>query len=129
VVSLFAWLARARRVAGPVHAVAPEPLSSRDLKDLLEEATPRRLRVALPRLALRRRIGFLADVVHSRQPIVPQRLLDAGFEFQRPNPLDSVHAFLAEQAEAAARPAAKRGSLLGRLARSAARPGVKDEAA
>jgi uncharacterized protein (TIGR01777 family) len=113
-VSLLAWLARARRVAGPVHAVAPEPLSSRDLKELLEEAVPRRLRVALPRLALRRRIGFLADVLHGRQQIVPQRLLDAGFEFERPNPLDGVHAVLAEQAEAetAARPAGKRGSLL-----------------
>jgi uncharacterized protein (TIGR01777 family) len=128
-VSLFAWLARARRVAGPVHAVAPEPLRSSDLKELLEEAAPRRLRMTLPRLALRRRIGFLADVVHSRQQIVPQRLLEAGFEFQRPHPLDSVQALLAEQAEAAARPAAKRGSLLGRLGRSAARPGVKDEAA
>ena len=61
----FAWLARARRVAGPVHAVAPEPLRSPDLKELLEEAAPRHLRVTLPRLALRRRVGFLADV--SRQ--------------------------------------------------------------
>src|SRR5262249_12073417 len=90
-VSLLAWLARARRVAGPVHAVAPEPLSSRDLKELLEEAVPRRLRVSLPRLALRRRVGYLADALHNRQQIVPQRLLAAGFEFQRPNPLDSRH--------------------------------------
>lgn len=112
-VSLLAWLARARRVPGPVHAVAPEPLRSSDLRELLEDAAPRRLRVPLPRLALRRRVGFLADVVHNRQHIVPQRVLDAGFEFDRPNPLDSVHAVLAEHAEAAARPAAKRGSLLG----------------
>jgi uncharacterized protein (TIGR01777 family) len=128
-VSLFAWLARARRVPGPVHAVAPEPLRSADLKELLEEAAPRRLRVPLPRLALRSRIGFLADVVHSRQQIVPQRLVEAGFEFQRPNPLDSVQTLLAHHAEAAVRPAEKRGSLLGRLGRAAARPGVKDEAA
>jgi uncharacterized protein len=128
-VSLFAWLARARRVAGPVHAVAPEPLRSPDLKELLAEAAPRRLRVTLPRLALRRRIGFLADVVHSRQQIVPQRLLEAGFEFQRPFPIDSVQAMLAQHAEAAAHPEAKRGSLLGRLGRSTPRPGVKDEAA
>jgi hypothetical protein len=40
--------------------------------------------------------------------------MDAGFEFERPNPLDGVHAVLAEQAEAAAasRSAGKRGSLL-----------------
>jgi uncharacterized protein (TIGR01777 family) len=128
-VALFAWLARARRVPGPVHAVAPEPLHSRDLKELLEEAAPRRLRVALPRLALRRQVGFLADVVHNRQQIVPQRLIEAGFEFQRPAPLDSVQALLAHHAEAAAHPAEKRGSLLGRLGRSAARAGVKGEAA
>jgi uncharacterized protein (TIGR01777 family) len=113
-VSLLAWLARARRVAGPVHAVAPEPLRSSDLKELLEEAVPRRLQVPLPRFALRGRIGILADVVHGRQHIVPQRLLEAGFEFERPNALDSLHAVLNEQAEAAAaaRKAAKRGSLL-----------------
>ena len=128
-VSLFAWLARARRVAGPVHAVAPEPLRSPDLKELLEEAAPRHLRVTLPRLALRRRVGFLADAVHSRQQIVPQRLLDAGFEFQRPFPIDSVQAILAHHAETAARPTASRGSLLGRLGRAAEKPGVKDEAA
>jgi uncharacterized protein len=128
-VALFAWLARARRVAGAVHAVAPEPLRSPDLKELLEEAAPRRLRVTLPRLALRRRIGFLADAVHGHQQIVPQRLLEAGFEFQRPYPIDSVQTMMAQHAEAAARPAAKRGSLLARLGRSAARPGVKDEAA
>jgi uncharacterized protein (TIGR01777 family) len=129
-VSLFAWLARARRVAGAVHAVAPAPLSSLDLKVLLEEAAPRRLpRMTLPRFALRRRIGFLADAVHSRQQIVPQRLLDAGFEFQRPFPIDSVQAILAHHAETAARPTAERGSLFGRLGRVAVKPGVKDEAA
>jgi uncharacterized protein (TIGR01777 family) len=96
-VGVLAWLARTRRVAGPIHAVAPEPLPSTDLKALLEEAAPRRLRVALPRMALRRSIGALADVVHSRQQIVPQRLLEAGFQFERPNPLDSVHSVLAER--------------------------------
>jgi hypothetical protein len=85
--------------------------------------------VTLPRLALRRRVGFLADAVHSRQQIVPQRLLDAGFEFQRPFPIDSVQAILAHHAETAARPTASRGSLLGRLGRAAEKPGVKDEAA
>jgi uncharacterized protein len=115
-VSLLAWLARARRVAGPVNAVAPEPLRSADLKALLEEAVPRRVRVPLPRLVLRRYIGTLADVVYSRQQVAPLRLLkEAGFEFEHPHPTDSVHAVLAHQAEAEAkaRPGAKRGSLLG----------------
>jgi uncharacterized protein (TIGR01777 family) len=114
-VLLLAWLARSRRVGGPVNAVAPEPLRSGDLKALLEEAAPRRLRMPLPRLLLRRYIGTLADVVYSRQQVVPERLLkEAGFEFQHTHPNDSVHAVLVQQAEAAAaaRPARKRGSLL-----------------
>jgi uncharacterized protein (TIGR01777 family) len=114
-VVLLAWLARSRRVGGPVNAVAPEPLRAGDLKALLEEAAPRRLRIPLPRLLLRRYIGTLADVVYSRQQVVPERLLkETGFEFQHPHPNDSVHAVLARQAEAAAaaRPARRRGSLL-----------------
>jgi hypothetical protein len=104
-----------------VHAVAPEPLLSYDLQELLKEEAARRLRVPLPRLALRRRVGYLADVVYNRQHILPQRLLEAGFEFERPNPLDGVHALLAAhaEAEAAARAATKRGSLLAGLLRKA----------
>jgi uncharacterized protein (TIGR01777 family) len=117
-VGVLAWLARARRVAGPVHAVAPEPLRSADLKALLEEAAPRRLRAALPRVALRRSIGTLADVVHSRQQIVPQRLLEAGFQFERPNPLDSVHSVLAERE---ALPDPKRPSLIAGMLQRAER--------
>jgi len=109
-VALLSWLARARRVSGPVHAVAPEPLRSADLKSLLEQAQPRRIRVPLPRVLLRRRIGALADLVYSRQRILPQRVLSAGFTFERPDPIESVRAVLAQQAEA--RPAARRRSLL-----------------
>jgi hypothetical protein len=48
--------------------------------------------------------------VHSRQRIVPQRALDSGFVFSRPDPLESVRSVLAQNtAEAAPR----RGSLLG----------------
>jgi NAD dependent epimerase/dehydratase family enzyme len=116
-VTLLGWLARARRVSGPVNAVAPEPLRSGDLKALLEEAVPRRVRIPLPRLVLRRYIGTLADVVYGRQLVAPERLVkEAGFEFGHPHPNDSVHAVLARQAEAEAeaRPAArKRGSLFG----------------
>jgi uncharacterized protein len=114
-VALIAWLARSRRVAGPVNAVNPEPLRSADLKALLEDAAPRRFRVSLPRLALRRYIGALADVVYSRQLVAPQRVLQAGFEFEHPHPNDSVHAALAlqAQAEADARPPTKRSLLAG----------------
>jgi hypothetical protein len=125
-VAVLASLVRSRRAGGPVHAVAPEPLRSADLKALLEEAAPRRVRVSLPRLALRRVIGTLADLVHSRQQIVPQRLLEAGFQFERPNPLDSVHAVLAGRdvetvEEQPDEPEPKRRSLIGGILQRAER--------
>ncbi len=99
-VALLAWLAQSRPLPGPIHAVAPEPLRSADLEQLLAQASPRRGRAGLPRWLLRRQIGVLADFVHSRQRIVPQRALDSGFVFSRPDPLESVRATLAQRAPA-----------------------------
>ena len=101
-VTLLAWLARARRVAGPVRNAAPPSRCARPIsRRCLEEAVPRRVRIPLPRLVLRRYIGTLANVVYSRQHVAPERLLkEAGFEFAHPHPNDSVHAVLAHRARA-----------------------------
>lgn len=94
-VALLAWLAQSRPMPGAIHAVAPEPLLSADLAQLLAQASPRRGRTGLPRWLLRQQIGVLADLLYSRQPIVPRRALDAGFAFMHPNPLEGVRAALA----------------------------------
>ncbi len=109
--ALVSWLARTRPLAGPIHAVAPSPLRSAELKKLLVEASARRPLASLPRWALRPRLGLVADAICSRQQITPQRALDAGFVFSRPDPLDSVHALLDE-----ARTAARTGARLSLLA-------------
>jgi NAD dependent epimerase/dehydratase family enzyme len=113
-VALLTWLAQSRPLPGPIHAVAPEPLRSADLKQLLAQASPRRGRAGLPRWILRRQIGVLADFVHSRQRIVPQRALDSGFVFSRPDPLESVRATLARHA-AAETPRRSLGAVLQRI--------------
>jgi uncharacterized protein (TIGR01777 family) len=109
-VALLTWLVLSRPVAGPVHAVAPEPLRSSDLKQLLVQTSSRRTRAQLPRWLLRRTLGLAADLLYSRQRIVPRRALDAGFVFARPDPLESVRILLAEPV---ARAPAPRASLLG----------------
>ena len=96
-------------VPGPLHAVAPEPLRSADLKQLLAQALPL-TRVPLPHMVLRRRIGGLADFLHSRKRILPERAIEAGFQFARPDPIESVRSVLAEHV---ARAAPRRPSLLG----------------
>jgi len=107
-VALLTWLARSRPLPGAIHGVAPEPLRTPDLEQLLTQASPQRRRTDLPRWFLRRRIGVLADFIYSRQRIVPRRALDAGFTFSRPNPLESVRSALASQAN---EPAPGRGLL------------------
>ncbi|MBX9589025.1 MAG: DUF1731 domain-containing protein [Hyphomonadaceae bacterium] len=109
-VALLAWLAQSRPLPGPIHAVAPEPLRTAQMEPLLAQAFPRRGRAGLPRWLLRRQVGVLADLAHSRQRIVPQRALDAGFVFSRPDPLESVRAVLAQRM---AEPAPPRRSPLG----------------
>jgi uncharacterized protein len=108
-VSLLLWLTLNRPMPGPVHAVAPEPLRSADLKQLLAQALPL-TRVPLPHMVLRRRIGGLADFLHSRKRILPERAIEAGFQFARPDPIESVRSVLAEHV---ARAAPRRPSLLG----------------
>jgi NAD dependent epimerase/dehydratase family enzyme len=95
-VAMLTWLALSRPMPGAIHAVAPEALRSAEVAKLLEQVSPRRGRVALPRWMLRRQIGVLADFVHSRRRVVPRRALDAGFTFSRPDPLESMRAVLAQ---------------------------------
>lgn len=109
--SMLAWLALSRPIRGPIHAVAPEPLRTADLKKMLAETSPRRPIAALPAAMLRPSLGLFADALTNRRQIVPRRALDAGFVFGRPDPLESVRAALAQVAPP--QPGAKRASLLG----------------
>jgi hypothetical protein len=92
--ALIAHLALSAPVSGPVHAVAPMPLASAALKQELQKASGRTRFAALPRLALKPRLGALADSLYNRQQIVPQRALDAGFVFRHADPLESIRAAL-----------------------------------
>jgi NAD dependent epimerase/dehydratase family enzyme len=98
-VAMLLWLATTRPLPGPVHAVAPQPLLSADLERVLSQDSPARRRVGLPLWLLRRHIGVLADFVHSRQRIIPQRAINAGFVFSRPDPLESARAMLARDTQ------------------------------
>jgi NAD dependent epimerase/dehydratase family enzyme len=98
-VALLTWLARSRPMPGAIHAVAPQPLATAELGEVLIGLSSARVRLELPRWALRRRVGVLADLIHNRQRIVPQRALDAGFAFSRPDPMESVRSALAQQAQ------------------------------
>lgn len=112
--ALIAHLALSPPVSGPVHAVAPTPLASADLKQEFQKASGRKRFAALPRLALKPQLGALADSLYNRQQIVPQRALDSGYAFRHPDPIDSIRAALSPVA-AAETAAAGRLALLASL--------------
>jgi uncharacterized protein len=96
--ALFAWLAFDKPIDGAVNAVAPQPLRSADLEALVLHVVRRKPVIRLPRWILRRHIGALADLLHSRRQIVPQRAIDARFAFARPDPMESAkHVLIPQQ--------------------------------
>lgn len=109
--SMLTWLALSRPLPGPIHAVAPGPLRTADLKKMLAETSTRRPLAALPALMLRPALGHVADALTNRRRIVPRRALDAGFLFSRPDPLESLRAVLSQAATQQGDD--KRASLLG----------------
>ena len=95
-VALLAWLAQSRPLPGAIHAVAPEPLRSAELEQLLAQAMPRSWRTGLPRCAsspaARRARGFRTQPPAYRSAARAR----CGLRVLAPDPLESVRAVLAQ---------------------------------
>jgi len=71
------------RVSGPINAVAPEPVTNRELTVALGEALARPAALAAPAFALRAALGGLAEaLLLSSQRVMPARTLESGFRFR-----------------------------------------------
>lgn len=73
-------------IEGPIHGVAPEPLTGDDLGRMLAAAQRLPFRLWAPPAAVMLRIGPLAPLLLNRARIVPQRLADMGAGFEHPDP-------------------------------------------
>jgi hypothetical protein len=70
------------KLAGPLLAVAPEPVTNRDFTRALGRALSRPTLCAAPAFALRLMFGEMADaLLLASQRAIPRRLLAAGFDF------------------------------------------------
>jgi uncharacterized protein (TIGR01777 family) len=75
----------AEQVAGPVNAVAPNPVTNREFAKTLARVLGRPAVVRTPALALRLALGgFARESLLASQRALPQRLLDSGYRFQHP---------------------------------------------
>ncbi len=72
-------------LVGPVHVVAPEPVTSSEFARALGAAVGRPAFMPAPAFALRLALGEMADeLLLAGQRVVPRALLEAGFEFAYP---------------------------------------------
>jgi len=67
---------------GAVNATAPSPICQREAADGLAAVLRRPRLLGVPAFVLRMAIGEMSDLFLASQHVVPQRMLDAGFQFR-----------------------------------------------
>ena len=71
-------------ISGPVNLTGPAPAPQREVVRAIARALKRPALVPAPAFALRIALGEFAGEVLVSQRVVPEKLLDAGFEFHQP---------------------------------------------
>jgi hypothetical protein len=83
-VRMFAWAVENQALAGPVNAVAPNPVKNEIFTRSLGAALHRPALFPVPALALKMLYGEMAGIVLASQRVAPERALKAGFQFDWP---------------------------------------------
>ncbi len=83
-VSLFRWAMENALAEGIYNAVAPEPVTNKELTSLLAKAVNRPAAIPVPRFALRLSLGEFADTLFESQRVIPRAAVRDGFSFQFP---------------------------------------------
>jgi uncharacterized protein (TIGR01777 family) len=71
-------------ISGPVNFTAPNPVRNRDLTEALGQVLHRPTWLSPPEFILRLMLGEFAETLLTGQKVFPQRLLQAGFQFNFP---------------------------------------------
>ena len=117
------------RFRGPLNAVAPQPVTNRELTGALGRALDRPTRLPVPRASLRLVLGEGASALFESQRVFPKRLLEVGFRFRFPmvddalwDLLDETHVEIGPIGEGAGAPGARRARHLLRTSATLAAP-------
>jgi uncharacterized protein (TIGR01777 family) len=84
-VGLIAFALEDGRVAGPLNASAPEPVTNRDFATALGAVLHRPSFMPAPAAAIRLAVGEMAAVVLASQRMVPKKALALGYRFRFPS--------------------------------------------
>jgi uncharacterized protein (TIGR01777 family) len=83
-VALIVYLLDHPTLQGPFNGTAPEPVTNADFTRALARALRRPALLPMPAFALRLALGEMAGLLLGGQRVLPQRALEAGFEFRYP---------------------------------------------
>lgn len=87
-------------IAGPMNAVAPEPLTNREFTRSLAAALHRPAIFPVPKFALNLAFGEMSSILLASQRVLPQVALKAGYRYRYPKLADALRAALAVNQEA-----------------------------
>lgn len=100
VVGMILWALETPSVAGPLNAVAPHPVTARQLADALGKALNRPALVSVPLFALQALVGEFAPYLVASQRVVPACALSLGYSFRWPTLPEALADVLAPVAAA-----------------------------
>lgn len=83
--SIFSYLLKSENSGGIYNAVAPNPVSNRDLASAISKAKGQKaILLPVPVMALKIAMGEMTSIILDSANVYPQRLLDDGFKFNYP---------------------------------------------
>ncbi len=84
-VGLIEFALSCEDLRGAVNATAPEPVTNEEFTRELASALHRPAIFPVPKFALRLLYGDMAQIVYASQRVVPEKALEAGYEFRFPS--------------------------------------------
>ncbi len=83
--NMYLFLLDRKEIEGPVNCTAPNPVRNRELTYTLAEALGKPVTMPfVPGFMLRLVLGEFANIILEGQRVVPNRLLESGFQFRFP---------------------------------------------
>jgi uncharacterized protein len=94
-VRIFLFLMEREDLSGPFNCAAPEPVRNKDLTKILGEALGKpTFMPSVPGFLIRMVKGEFGNVLLKGQKVFPEKLLNAGFQFQYPDLLSALQNLL-----------------------------------
>ena len=84
VIGIIKYAIENESVSDPVNATAPNPVTNKEFSDALGKALNRPAIVNVPVFAVKLALGELASLLLTGQRVIPEKILEAGYEFKYP---------------------------------------------